>query len=81
MFRLYCDLCFTEISPLNKDPMVKLTIEEMKYMGSLKNGCNREFLTDHECVNHKAYLCPHCVERLKQFMNLEVSTGYTFKGE
>ena len=33
MFRLYCDLCNTEISPFDKNPMVKLTIEEMKYLG------------------------------------------------
>ena len=79
MFRLYCDLCNTEISPVHKFPMAKLTIEEMKYLGESKNG--REFLTDCECVDHKAYLCSGCAARLKQFMNLEVSTGYTFKGE
>ena len=68
MFRLYCDLCNTEISPAHKFPMVKLTIEEMIYLGESKNG--REFLTDCECVNHEAHLCAGCAARLKQFMNL-----------
>ena len=79
MFRLYCDLCNAEISPVHKFPMVKLTIEEMKYLGESKNG--REFLADEECVNHKAYLCSGCASRLRQFMNLDISTGYNFKGE
>ena len=79
MFRLYCDLCNTEISPQDKNPMVKLTIEEMRYMGESSDG--REFLSDYKCVTHRSYLCPYCVERLKQFMKLEVSTGYNFKGE
>lgn len=81
MFRLYCDLCNAEITPAHKFPMVKLTIEEAKYMGSLSNGCNREFLIDTDCVDHKAYLCSGCASRLRQFMNLDISTGYTFKGE
>ena len=79
MFRLYCDLCNTEISSRDKNPMVKLTVEEMKYMGESSSG--KEFLIDHGCITHRSYLCPYCVERLKQFMRLEVSTGYNFKGE
>lgn len=79
MFRLYCDLCNQEISYKDEKPMVKLTIEEMKYMGESSEG--REFLSDHGCIDYKAYLCPCCAERLRQFMHLEVSTGYNFKGE
>lgn len=81
MFRLYCDLCNTEITPADRRsfPMVKLTIEEMKYLGESKD--SREFLADEECVDHKAYLCSGCASRLRQFMNLDISTGYTFKGE
>lgn len=68
MFRLYCDLCNTEIEAGNTTPMATIKIEEAKYMGSLTNGCNKEFLIDTDCINHKAYLCPKCLKHLRDFL-------------